>query len=68
MEFIVKGRPMCNAGHASILDLGTSDRYAVGLFGGSGRVEEIDHGTSVERERPLPFPPHTVLMLAEGSA
>ena len=67
MEFIVKGRPMPNAGHASILDIETSGRYAVGLFGGSGRVKKIDPGTSLERARPLPFPPHTVIALAQRS-
>jgi hypothetical protein len=59
---------MSSGGHTTARTIGAGGRYAVGLFGGSGLLEADDQERPVAPADRIPFPPHTVVMLAPGHA
>ncbi|MCK4660565.1 MAG: hypothetical protein KAV82_13675 [Phycisphaerae bacterium] len=68
MRYIVKGSPMSCGVRATAQEIGACGRFAVGVFGGAGTVGDGDHEMVCNHEGHIPFPPHTVIVLAEYPA
>ncbi|MFH0981230.1 MAG: hypothetical protein V2A79_06810 [Planctomycetota bacterium] len=68
MKFLVKGSPMSRGARATAQEIGPSGRYAVGLFGGSALADVLASGISLMQADRVPFPPHTVILLADDPA
>ena len=68
MKYIVKGNPMSGGGRVIPECNAFSGRFAVGLFGSSGLSDDSHHGIPAGHEERIPFPPRTLILLADNPA